>query len=314
MFRVIYRTLVGRRSYFSAEIKLVYFTTLELLEPHHQIVSCHIRDTHWAGVLPLFRDTVAIFYCSSITRTSPSDCFVSYTGHSLGGGLTPLQRCTWCILHLQHYWSLTIWLFRIIYRTLFGMVSYPSAKTQLVYFTAPALLEPHHPIVSCHIQDTLWTGVLPLCRDIVGIFYISSITGTSPSDCFVSYTGHSLGWCLTPLQRYSWYILQLQHYMNLTLRLFRVIYRTLIGRVSYPSAEMHLVYFTAPVDLEKILLRKNQCIFWCHSSTNIIMNSVLILWKLLNAHTIQPFSNNLIKFSLVRYMFRHISKLLIKIC
>ena len=26
---------------------------------------------------------------SSITGTSPSDCLVSYTGHSLGGGLTP---------------------------------------------------------------------------------------------------------------------------------------------------------------------------------------------------------------------------------
>ena len=36
---------------------------------------------------------------SSITGSSPSDCLVSYPGHSLvGGGLTPLQRCSWCIL------------------------------------------------------------------------------------------------------------------------------------------------------------------------------------------------------------------------
>ena len=38
---------------------------------------------------------------SSITGTSQSDCSVSYLGHSLGGGLTPLQRSSWCILQLQ---------------------------------------------------------------------------------------------------------------------------------------------------------------------------------------------------------------------
>ena len=36
-----------------------------LLEPHHQIVLCHNQDTHW------------------------------------GKGLTPLQRCIWCILQTQ---------------------------------------------------------------------------------------------------------------------------------------------------------------------------------------------------------------------
>ena len=34
---------------------------------------------------------------SSITGTSSSNCLVPYPGHSLGG-LTPLQRCSWCIL------------------------------------------------------------------------------------------------------------------------------------------------------------------------------------------------------------------------
>ena len=38
----------------------------------------------------------------------------------------------------------------------------------------------------------------------------SSITGTSPSDCLVSYPGHSLEWVLTPWQRSSRYILQPQ--------------------------------------------------------------------------------------------------------
>ena len=37
----------------------------------------------------------------SITGTSPSDCLVSYPEHSFGGGLTPLQRCSWCILQPQ---------------------------------------------------------------------------------------------------------------------------------------------------------------------------------------------------------------------
>ena len=38
---------------------------------------------------------------SSIIGTSSSDCLVSYTGHSLGKGLTTLQRCSWCILQPQ---------------------------------------------------------------------------------------------------------------------------------------------------------------------------------------------------------------------
>ena len=34
-----------------------------LLEPHHQIVSCHNQDTRWVGgvVLPVCRDAVGIF-------------------------------------------------------------------------------------------------------------------------------------------------------------------------------------------------------------------------------------------------------------
>ena len=37
----------------------------------------------------------------SITGTSPSDCLVSYPGHSLRGGVTSLQRCNRCILQSQ---------------------------------------------------------------------------------------------------------------------------------------------------------------------------------------------------------------------
>ena len=38
---------------------------------------------------------------SSITGISASDCLESYPGHSLVGGLTPLQRCSSCILQPQ---------------------------------------------------------------------------------------------------------------------------------------------------------------------------------------------------------------------
>ena len=41
---------------------------------------------------------------------------------------------------------------------------------------APASLEPHHQIVKCHTQDTPW-GVLPLCREAVGVFYSPSRLG-----------------------------------------------------------------------------------------------------------------------------------------
>ena len=32
------------------------------LEPHHQIVLCHIHDIRWGGVLPLGREAVGVFY------------------------------------------------------------------------------------------------------------------------------------------------------------------------------------------------------------------------------------------------------------
>ena len=115
-----------------------------------------------------------ISQCSSITGGSASDCLVSYPWHLLGGYLTSLQRCSWCILQpqptwpyhsgskwtweqwqwrctqhspkLQLDWSLTIRLFIVISRTLTGEV------------------------------------VLPLCRDAVGIFYCSSQLGCTHFD------------------------------------------------------------------------------------------------------------------------------------
>ena len=45
-----------------------------------------------------------------------------------------------------------------------------------IFPKAPALLELHHQIVYCHIQDMGW-GVLPLCRGAVGVFYNRSQLG-----------------------------------------------------------------------------------------------------------------------------------------
>ena len=38
---------------------------------------------------------------STLTGTSPSYFLLPYPDHSFGEGLTPLQRCSRCILHLQ---------------------------------------------------------------------------------------------------------------------------------------------------------------------------------------------------------------------
>ena len=52
-------------------------------------------------------------------------------------------------------------------------------KAYSAFPKAPALLEHHHQIVLCHIQDTGWERVLPHCRDAVGVFYSPSRLGWS---------------------------------------------------------------------------------------------------------------------------------------
>ena len=66
-------------------------------------------------------------------------------------------------------------------------VSYPARAEGLskydkrgysAFSKSPALLEQHHQIFLCYIQDTRWgEGVLPLCGDAVGVFYIPSRLG-----------------------------------------------------------------------------------------------------------------------------------------
>ena len=63
------------------------------------------------------------------------------------------------------------------------------------YFTfpkAPALLEPHHQIVQCHIQDTRWGGVFPLCKEAVSVFYSPSRLGNLILGQFKIVSGQ---WC-----------------------------------------------------------------------------------------------------------------------
>ena len=70
-----------------------------------------------------------------------------------------------------------------------------------------------------------------------------------------------------------------QHYWSLTIRLINVISRTLIwwgGGGSYPSAEMQLVYSTAPVchDLWQIKLFEIELFnhLTCEQTTNVLLN------------------------------------------
>ena len=94
-------------------------------------------------------------------------------------------------LKLQHYWSLNIRLFSIIFRTL-ERESCPSAEMQSVYPIAPAdlAMDTHWERESCSSAEiqlvypsapadlatgfSLGEGVLPLGRDAVGVSYSRS--------------------------------------------------------------------------------------------------------------------------------------------
>ena len=47
-------------------------------------------------------------------------------------------------------------------------------KGYSTFFKALALLKPNHQIVLYDMQDTILRGVLPLCRDAIGVFYSPS--------------------------------------------------------------------------------------------------------------------------------------------
>ena len=121
------------------------------------------------GVLPILQS-------SSITETSSSDCLVSYRGYSLVGDLTPLQRSSRCIL--QHH----------PIEPLVGKDLTPLQRSsQCILQPSP---QPTGPLVV--------GGVLPLCREAVGVFY-STLSVDWANRCRGSFT---------PLQRSSRCILQ----------------------------------------------------------------------------------------------------------
>ena len=93
----------------------------------------------------------------------------------------------------------------------------------------------------------------------------SSITEASLSDCLVSYPGHLLWESLTPVQRFSWYILQLEPTgpqdscygrvlsiyrdpINVFCSPNRLGHMTLVMGESYPCVEIQLVYSAALAD------------------------------------------------------------------
>ena len=134
------------------------------------------------------------------TRASPSDGLMLYPGHSsYGGGLTPLQKCSWCIL-LPLTTGPFIWGVLRLWRDALDVFyspswlglslreSYALEEMHSTYSTAPAdwatLWESLTPLKRCSRRilqpqpiGPLIERVLRLCRDAVGVFYSPSRLG-----------------------------------------------------------------------------------------------------------------------------------------
>ena len=96
-------------------VKNISISSYSVYSIHFSISMLLVLFNPWIGpyqVLPLRGQSgpgsngnegvLRIPQSSSTAGISPSDCSVSYPGHSLGGGcLTPLQRCSQCILQPQ---------------------------------------------------------------------------------------------------------------------------------------------------------------------------------------------------------------------
>ena len=242
LFNVIYMTLVVG-FYPSAEVQSVYTTTQAnwairggRLTPLQRCSRCILplkpTGLFVVGDLPLCRGAVGVYYHSSQLGYSWWETYPSAEMQSVytttqanwairGGRLTPLQRCSWCILPLKPTGLFVV-------------------------------------------------GDLPLCRDAVGVYYHSSQLGYSWWETYPSaevqlvYTTTQANWAirggrLTPLQRCSWCILPLK-----PTGLFVVgdlpLCRDAVGVYyhssqlgyswweTYPSAEVQLVYSARPAD------------------------------------------------------------------
>ena len=138
----------------------------------------------------------------------PSDCLVSYLGHSLGGVLPPCRG--------------TIGVFyrpgRLGHRTLVGGSLTPMQRyNQCILQTR-----------STRPQGHSLEGVLPPCRGTIGVFYRPGRLGHRTL----------VGGSLTPMQRYNRCILQTRSTRPQDTR----------WRESYPHAEVQSVYSTDQVD------------------------------------------------------------------
>ena len=123
----------------------------------------------------------------SITETSPSDCLELYP---VDGGVTPLQRRNQCTLQpqLRQYSELNV-------KTVLFQTIHFSISTQFNRQSSPI-----------SIFDSRSGGVLPFCREAIGVFFSPSWLGNG-----------SYG-----------------NYCILTIRLFSVISRTLVGEEGLP--------------------------------------------------------------------------------
>ena len=107
-------------------------------------------------------------------------------------------------------------IFSVIFRTLVGGGSYPSAEMPSVYSTVPA---------DCAMRDTRWNGVLSLSRDAVRVFY------NSPADWVSLLTLKNMN--------YKWWLRRLENYMNISVLFyewnFKLILKLLVLILELPK-------------------------------------------------------------------------------
>ena len=84
------------------------------------------------------------------------------------------------------------------------------------------------------MKEARFSSILPIHRTLIRCYHSG-----------LEWTWERWQWRGTPHSP------KLQHYWNLTIRLFSVISRTLVGGGGYPSAEVQSVYSTAPADWAK---------------------------------------------------------------
>ena len=85
------------------------------LEPHNQIVWCHIQDTHW-GALPLWGGTVGVFY-------SPSRLGNKLTGSNIYFVNLPNEECSFVLKSSTRFFGLFVLFLVLFYSEVSGRLS-----------------------------------------------------------------------------------------------------------------------------------------------------------------------------------------------